>query len=801
MKKIYVLDTSVVLHNWNVLTEERTMVMPQLVLDEIEKFKDEPGDLGDNARNASWWLSQKLNMCDGNTIGFDKTEILLWQDNDEKTHDQKILRVASEVSKDQRFFDDEVVILTKSVALRVKARIRNEGYSAEDYDDVGLVKEIDGWKNEEITAEEMQSIPFDKKIKTFHLDGREKLVVNEYIQCTCQGEICNGMIYRHIGNGDFAKIDMKPHMAGVVPKNTGQIMLADALLNPDIPLVTAIGSAGSGKALLNGSPVLTEKGYVKIETLRAGDKVFGTDGKLHNVVGVFPQGKKRIYEVHFTDGTIIKCNDEHLWTYQTRQMRNAGKRRNKEYWKTTTLRELIDTVPIIRDKEDIGKGKFKGIERNIYLPIAKPLQFEERELTIPPYTMGAMIGDGCMTQSVSTFSSEDADVLEKINRELANVNCRLKQISKYDYRVVKLDDGLSKYNLFDNIVEYLGMRGKHSWEKSIPEDYLFNTIENRLELLKGLIDTDGSIEHGGIYHFSTTSEKLKNQVKFLAESLGCVVSWKERITHYEHNGEKKEGRKSYVLNIKYGEIEKLHFSEKREKQWSPCRWRARRTIENIIETDEYDEMTCISIDSDDHLFLTDSCIPTHNTLLAMAAGIQQVMMKPKTYKKIIITRPIMPIGKDIGYLPGDVYDKMEEWIRPFMNNIEVIQDIQEKRSHTKTAEEKVGIFLDPKNCEEIEVLPLTYIRGSSISNTFIIVDEAQNATPSEMKTIITRVGEGSKLVLLGDIDQIDNRYLSRECNGITMAIKKFWGHDLYAHVTLDTVERSKLAELATKVLF
>lgn len=436
MKKIYVLDTSVVLHNWNVLTEERTMVMPQLVLDEIEKFKDEPGDLGDNARNASWWLSQKLNMCDGNTIGFDKTEILLWQENDEKTHDQKILRVASEVSKDQRFFDDEVVILTKSVALRVKARIRNEGYSAEDYDDVGLVKEIDGWKHEEITADEMQSIPFDKKIKTFHLDGREKLVVNEYIQCTCQGEICNGMIYRHIGNGDFAKIDLKPHMAGVVPKNAGQIMLADALLNPDIPLVTAIGSAGSGK-----------------------------------------------------------------------------------------------------------------------------------------------------------------------------------------------------------------------------------------------------------------------------------------------------------------------------------------------------------------------------TLLAMSAGIQQVMMKPKTYKKIIITRPIMPIGKDIGYLPGDVYDKMEEWIRPFMNNIEVIQDIQEKRSHAKTAEEKVGIFLDPKNCEEIEVLPLTYIRGSSISNAFIIVDEAQNATPSEMKTIITRVGEGSKLVLLGDIDQIDNRYLSRECNGITMAIKKFWGHDLYAHVTLDTVERSKLAELATKVLF
>lgn len=416
--------------------------------------------------------------------------------------------------------------------------------------------------------------------------------------------------------------------------------------------------------------------------------------------------------------------------------------------------------------------------------------------------MGAMIGDGCMTQGVSTFSSEDIDVLEKINGELANLNCCLKQISKYDYRIVKLDDGLSKYNLFDNIAEHLGMRGKHSWEKSIPEDYLFNTIENRLELLKGLIDTDGSIEHGGMYHFHTTSEKLKDQVKFLAESLGCVVSWRERVTHYEYNGEKKEGRKSYALNIKYGEIEKLHFSEKREKQWSHCRWKARRTIENIIETDEYEEMTCISIDSDDHLFLTDSCIPTHNTILAIAAAIQQVLMKPKAYSRIIITRPIMPVGRDIGFLPGDVNEKMAEWIRPFMNNIEFIKEVNQKAGKNRVAEEKVEMLLDLNACKDVmEVLPLTYIRGCSISNAFIIVDEAQNATPSEMKTIITRVGEGSKLVLLGDINQIDNRFLSKECNGLTMAIKKFWGNDIYSHVTLKTVERSRLAELATKILF
>lgn len=435
MSKAYVLDTSVILHNWNVLRERRTMVIPQKVLDDIEKFKDEPGDLGDNARNASWWLSNKLNECSGNEIDIDGTRIVFWKENDEKTHDQRILHVASEVRNDKFFFNYEVSVLTKSVALRVKAR--NNGISAEDYDDVGLVQEIDGWTEMPITVEEMEMILQDRNSSDFRLEGRENLAVNEYVVCTSEGQRCTGMIYRHKGEGVFERLDLKPHMTSIVPKNPEQVMLANSLLNPDIPLVSAIGSAGSGK-----------------------------------------------------------------------------------------------------------------------------------------------------------------------------------------------------------------------------------------------------------------------------------------------------------------------------------------------------------------------------TILALAAGIQQVMIKPKRYSKIIITRPIMPVGKDIGYLPGDVNEKMAEWVRPFMNNIEYIKEVNQRGGKSKVAEEKIGQLLNLSNCKDImEVLPLTYIRGCSISNAFIIVDEAQNATPSEMKTIITRIGENSKLVLMGDVNQIDNRFLSRECNGLTMAIKKFWGHDLYSHVTLKTVERSRLAELATKILF
>lgn len=411
------------------------MVVPQCALDDIEKFQNEPGDVGDNARNAAWYLCHKLNQSENGEICVGKTRLIFWKDNDEKTHDAKIIYTACDVRNDKSFFNDDTVIVTKSIALRVKAK--NAGLDAEDYDDVGLVKEIDGWSEMPITTDEMESILSHRDSDTFELPGHDGLAVNEYVICTMEGQRCHGMIYRHIGNGVFANVDLKPHMASIVPKNAEQIMLANSLLNKDIHLVSAIGGSGTGK-----------------------------------------------------------------------------------------------------------------------------------------------------------------------------------------------------------------------------------------------------------------------------------------------------------------------------------------------------------------------------TISAISSAVQQVLIKPKLYDKIIITRPIMPVGKDIGYLPGDVNEKMAEWVRPFMNNIDYIKRMNEQKGKNKVSLEKIMPLLDLNSCKDImEVLPLTYIRGSSISNAFIIVDEAQNATPSEMKTIITRVGEGSKLVLMGDINQIDNRFLSRECNGLTMAIKKFWGHDIYSHITLKSVERSKLADLATKILF
>jgi PhoH-like ATPase len=176
------------------------------------------------------------------------------------------------------------------------------------------------------------------------------------------------------------------------------------------------------------------------------------------------------------------------------------------------------------------------------------------------------------------------------------------------------------------------------------------------------------------------------------------------------------------------------------------------------------------------------------TLMAIAAGLEQTIgFAERKYKKIVVSRPVQPMGKDIGFLPGTMEEKMGPWLMPIHDNLEFILG---NKNQIKSYFEK-GL---------IEVEALTYIRGRSISNAFIIIDEAQNLTAHEVKTIITRVGEGTKVILTGDIEQIDNIYTNETSNGLTYAIEKFKNSELVGHITFRKGERSKIATLASKVL-
>jgi PhoH-like ATPase len=184
---------------------------------------------------------------------------------------------------------------------------------------------------------------------------------------------------------------------------------------------------------------------------------------------------------------------------------------------------------------------------------------------------------------------------------------------------------------------------------------------------------------------------------------------------------------------------------------------------------------------------------TGKTLLAIAAGLHKTA-EENIYHRLLVSRPVFPMGKDIGFLPGDIEEKLAPWMQPIFDNVELLLSGHEgEKRHSKGYKELMSMGI-------MEIEPLTYIRGRSIPNQYMIVDEAQNLTPHEIKTIITRAGEGTKIVLTGDPYQIDNPYVDASSNGLTYVVEKFKQEEISAHVLMTKGERSQLAELAANLL-
>ncbi len=181
---------------------------------------------------------------------------------------------------------------------------------------------------------------------------------------------------------------------------------------------------------------------------------------------------------------------------------------------------------------------------------------------------------------------------------------------------------------------------------------------------------------------------------------------------------------------------------------------------------------------------------TGKTLMALAAGLSKTLDEGR-FQRLLVSRPIFPMGRDIGYLPGDVEQKLNPWMQPIFDNVEFLMGADKKAA---------GRAQELINQGMLNIEPLTYIRGRSIPNQFLIVDEAQNLTPHEIKTIVTRAGQGTKVVLTGDNYQIDNPYIDASNSGLTFSVERFKGQRISAHVSLTKGERSELAELAANIL-
>ncbi len=184
---------------------------------------------------------------------------------------------------------------------------------------------------------------------------------------------------------------------------------------------------------------------------------------------------------------------------------------------------------------------------------------------------------------------------------------------------------------------------------------------------------------------------------------------------------------------------------------------------------------------------------TGKTLLAIAVGLHK-SADEGAYTRLLVSRPVFPLGKDLGFLPGDIEEKLAPWMQPIFDNVELLLgSVDEQGKRKRGYKELVDLGL-------LEIEALTYIRGRSIPKQYLIVDEAQNLTPHEIKTIVTRAGEGTKVVLTGDPYQIDNPYVDSSSNGLTYLVEKFKGQEISGHITLSKGERSPLAELAANLL-
>lgn len=529
-------------------------------------------------------------------------------------------------------------------------------------------------------------------------------------------------------------------------KNSNQKKLLNLI---DSNLITiAAGPAGTGKAQPLTSPILTPNGWVTMGSIEVGDRVISKDGKETIVTAVYPQGELDIWELTFSDGTKVECCSNHLWLTQTEKDRNN--RKHIGYVDGKRIREVCKLEGSVKSTIEIVETLYTKRGRvNHTIPMVEPVQFTAKDVLIEPYLMGLLLGDGCLRGSSIKLTTSDIEIIESINSIFDNSddNMTINHLSGYDYSITDTKVG---YNMYREYLKELDLIDKYSYEKSIPDCYKFNSVENRIKLLNGLMDSDGTVSKNGLYtSFTSTSLKLVNDVREIVQSLGGITTdHKPKNTFYTYNNEKRKGKTSYTLtitmpsNINPFSLKRKHDIVVPKSRYSPTRYIVSAKLIGKKEA------KCISIDNPSHLYITNDYVVTHNTYLVCAEALK-LMKTDKRYKKIILVKSVTELeGESIGYLKGGLMEKMENYMMSFMDNF-----------YKLIGEDNTTAML---NEGLIEVLPLAYIRGRSIDNSIIIVDEAQNISLKNMRSTLTRIGDDSKMIITGDTKQIDikNKRLS-----------------------------------------
>ncbi len=389
-----------------------------------------------------------------------------------------------------------------------------------------------------------------------------------------------------------------------------------------------------GRAMPLDSLLLTPNGWQTMGEIKVGDKIIGSDGKPTEVIGVFPQGKKKVYRLAMTDGSSAVACAEHLWQVKTME----DKRRNKP-------------ARVLETQEMLGNFRRHSQYRYELPLLSAPVDFSFRETPLDPYALGLLLGDGCISDKSSpSFTTSDAELIDSLSLSIADMNVGIIYRDRYNYLIAlpksKQRGGISR-NQLSQILRDLKIAGTKSATKFIPEIYLYNSAEVRHAILQGLLDTDGGhvTQKGRTcrIQYSTTSKRLKDDVIFLVRSLGGVAFCRKRLAENRKpgfaNGRPVPCRTdAYILDIRLPEnIKPFRLARKAAIYETFGGGRPMRFIKNIELIGEA-ETQCISVAALDSLYVTDDFILTHNTLADAFIILDEAQNTTGEQMKMFLTR-------------------------------------------------------------------------------------------------------------------------------------------------------------------
>lgn len=355
----------------------------------------------------------------------------------------------------------------------------------------------------------------------------------------------------------------------------------------------------TGKALSMDSKILTPTGWKEMRDIKEGDYVISADGKKAEVLGVFPQGKKEMYRVIFDDKTEVKCSGDHLWEVQNRYDRQKHKNGR-----------------IVRTEEMIGNLFTKRGEKQYSINLVKPIEFENqlKEDDLNGYLLGTLIGNGTLNRPDIGFTTADVETLKKVKETLPKGDKISDYYRKYNYYITKkVKDNTHKTKTCTKLIEYK-LYGHKAITKFIPKKYLYSSIENRIELVRGLMDTDGCCNRNNIF-YKTVSKQLAEDFAELIRGLGG----KAFIRKYKQ----KELKHNDCYTISIEQLNFNPFNIKRKMQrYEELQNKKNRKLDKkyikSIEKIEDEECQCIYVNHPSHLFVTDGYNLTHNTTVRRA---------------------------------------------------------------------------------------------------------------------------------------------------------------------------------------